>query len=222
VAPFATFAFFEKLPIELRLRIWHIAIQDEAGETPHLALIHSYSTPYTTKPSLLQVNLESFHAARKVWKAFKVLETTMTRLSNLRPRFVYVYRKMDVICLLGLLPPERDRAVNRLLIQMALEKIERLVVSHCWFREVVLGREDTFFYSKNLDILMTEGKLNVLTIVDSQSILDAGNGDVKLVQDRSQMKWLKYYKYEFEEQNRKRDWKWKGRLNIRGIQEDKD
>lgn len=69
---------------------------------------------------------------------------------------------------------------------------------------------------------MTEGKLEVLTIVDSQSIVDAGKGDIKLVQDRNQMPWLKYYKYEFEAQNRKRDWEWKGWLNIRGIQEDKD
>ena len=144
----------------------------------------------------------------------------MNRLSNRGPRFVYVDRKMDAICLLGLLPPERDLAVNRLLVQMALEKIERLVVSHCWFREVFLGREDNIFYSKNLDILMTEGKLKVIYIVDSQSVRDAGQGDIKLVRDRKQMQWLKYYRYEFDDQNRNRGWGWKGILKIRGVRED--
>jgi hypothetical protein len=157
-----------------------------------------------------------------MWKAFKVIETTISRMHKPPPRFVYVQRKMDVLCLLGVLPPEKDHAVNRLLMQMTCEKIENLAVSHSWFREVFLDRETILFYAKHLDALMTEGKLKVIYIVDSQSVLDAGQGDIKLVRYRKQMQWLKYYRYEFDEQNRNRGWGWKGILKIRGVREGED
>ena len=157
-----------------------------------------------------------------MWKAFKVMETTLARMHNPPPRFVYVHRKMDVICLFGVLPPEKDHTVNRLLMQMTVEKIENLAVSHSWFREVFLDRENNLFYAKHLDALMTEGKLKVIYIVDSQSIADAGQGDIKLVRDRKQMRWLKYYRYDFVEQNRNRGWGWKGTLKVRGVREDEN
>ncbi len=222
VAPFTTFTCFQKLPVELQLRIWHIAVQEEAKYSPRLALVHSYSTPYTSKPTLLQVNVESCHQARKMWKAFKVMETTLARRHNPPPRFVYVHRKMDVLCLFGVLPPEKDHTVSRLLMQMTVEKIENLAVSNSWFREVFLDHENSLFYAKHLNALMTEGELKVVYIVDNQSIEDAGQGDIKLVRDRKRIKWLKYYRYDFEEQNRNRGWEWTGILKVRGIREDED
>jgi hypothetical protein len=125
----------------LRLRIWHLGIQDEAEDLPRLALVHSFpSRLYKIKPTLLQkINLESFRKARMVWKGFKVTENTIALTYNPYPRFVYAHKNMDVACFLGLLPLENDLVANRLIIQMAMEGIKRIAISHCWFREVFLN-----------------------------------------------------------------------------------